>query len=287
MELTREHEKKIKKILRKGKTSTRPRAIRLFGAITGDSNPIHQKSIYAKENGLPDVPVIGGHISAISLERALEIQGMLGYGRPTAWYHNTKFKEPVFPGSKKLGPLEIEEINGETVVKMYLHQRNIVRAISETRLGNISKKIERPENPDAGPIYAEVIPTLRGERAYQRLVRAQSRDSLSPGWLQALFPGTLMRVLDSAYQGEREHAPTPLNLRMATHVEHPAKREPLRLEVYMKSKGQRGATHFYDFYGEIKQGNERIGVAELMAGSRTPIDGAKIRAVQTIPTITL
>ncbi|MEK6858421.1 MAG: MaoC/PaaZ C-terminal domain-containing protein [Nanoarchaeota archaeon] len=287
MEITREHERRIKRILRRGKTSTRPRAIRLFGTITGDPNNIHRRREYAEASGLPNTPVIGAHISAIGLERALEAYYVLANQRPVELYHSTRFSSPLFPGRKKLGPLEIEDIDEETVLKLPVHRGNFVKATNETRIGRISKKIDTPANPDAGPIFAEVTLTEKGEQAYGRLVRAQPRDHLSPGWLQALFPGTLVRVLNTAYEGDNKDAPMPLNLRMTTHIKQQAEKSPLALEVYMNDRGRRGDLYVYDFYGEIKQGNRVIGVSELKAVSRTPIDLEKIRRVSRIPSITL
>ena len=287
MKITREHERKITRIVQRGKTSTQPRAIRLFGAITGDPNNIHRRREYAEASGLPNTPVMGAHISAIGLERALEAYYVLTGQTPTELYHSTRFSSPLFPGRKKLGPLEIEEIDEETVLKLPVHRGNFVKATNETRIGRISKKIDTPANPDAGPIFAEVTLTEKGEQAYGRLVRAQPRDHLSPGWLQALFPGTLVRVLNTAYEGDNKDAPMPLNLRMTTHIKQQAEKSPLALEVYMNDRGRRGDLYVYDFYGEIKQGNRIIEVAELKAVGRTPIDLEKIKRISRIPSITL
>jgi len=285
-EISKAERKKIRRILRK-RVKTSPRAIRKFGVFTGDTNEIHFRKECAQAHGLKNVPVMGAHQSAIGLERALELYEMhTGTACPPQIYHHTKFSNHLYPGRKWLGPLEMEEDNGETVIKLPIHRRNIVCSANETRIGLISRTLKPFGTPDAGPVYADIILTPEGESKYRRLLKSSKRESVSPGWIQALLPGVLVRILAEAYRGEPAK-PTPFNRAMTTVFYDKIALGAIRVEAHAREERTTINGSIYMFSGRIYQGNNLVAETELKALSDKPLSMENIRKVKDIQPITL
>lgn len=234
--------------------------IAVFGDITGDIHPLHRDKEWANRHGVPELPIMGAHLTAKALAEIRKRD------------------------SKDISSLEVKFSKlVYNDVPFFLEFDNEENIRARDKSFGLTVKFTKEELPPtksiesiAGPIRAPLIINSEGVQKYNEIFNTNQNKNIDLGLVAAYMPAALVRTLVHTH-GVNTRV---FNRSMEVYFFNSLKQGDAEMQLWMTEERK---SRFYELRGILSQAGKTCASTTIRVLAENPLNIDSLKECREIP----